>query len=290
MLDCGGIFPTPGTGQQMVAELSLKAMDAMKYTAGTLGWTDLSVGTDFLKEVSNRISFPMVTSNLVYKDSQKPFGEKYLIRKVGDARVAILGVMPLKSPEKGTPPAASACEKASESGKDAHPPLESMFADYLEVIPPEKALLKLVPEVRSQADFVILLSQCGFKDTNFMVSRVGNIDLAISGQRITPVHPDQESEIPVMEATYQGKSLGFVRLTRDDAGKITIDKQEFLRLGDSVPFDTRISKITGDDIHAKVREEEMRKMEKESEALRKLSPQEYYELLMKQQAESGGNI
>ncbi len=114
------------------------------------------------------------------------------------------------------------------------------------------------------------------------------IDLAISGQRMTAVHPDEESEVPVMEATYQGKSLGFVRLTLDDTGRIIHKKNELLQLGDSIPSDTHISKITGDDIRAKVREEEMRKIEKESEALMKLTPQEYYELLKRQQSETGG--
>ena len=262
-------------------------MDKMDYAAGTLGWSDLSVGADFLKEISNRISFPMVTSNLVYKDSQKPFGEKYLIREIADVRVGILGIMPLETAGQKTP-ADAGCSQKEKHEADTHAATEAVFADYLEVIPPEEALKKLIPEVRSHADFLILLSQCGFKATNDLVSQVKGIDLAISGQRMTAVHPDEESEVPVMEATYQGKSLGFVKLTLDDTGRIIHKKKELLQLGDSIPFDTHISKITGDDIHTKVREEEMRKMEKESEALMKLTPQEYYELLKKQQSETGG--
>lgn len=283
LLDCGGMFPIQGSNRKRIAELSLEAMRLMDYTAMNLGWNEIWSGTDFFKTVNNPpATFPLITSNLVYKESRRPFGEKYVIRTVGDVKVGILGVMPVEPPTIKAPRSSAPCPNKGD-GIGSHQTDEKIsLTDPLEIIPPEEALRKLLPEIRSKAGFVILLSQCGFEATTLLVDQLDGIDLAISGQRVEPGYPES-MKTPVLEAAYMGKSLSSVKLTLDDKGRIIQKQKKRVRLSDSIPSDSRILEIMGDDIHKKIREEELRKLEKEAEVLLKLPPHEYLEMLLKEQ-------
>ncbi len=259
----------------------------MNYNAMNLGLSDLSLGIEFFNKVRSA-TFPLITSNLVYKDSQLPFGEKYIIKKVRDIRVGIVGVMPLEPIYQKAPPDNGGCSNKHNSADDKHTQEkeEVLFMDQLEIIPPEDALKSLLPQLRSQADLVILLSQCGFEATTLLVNKVDGIDLAISAPNRTK--HSYESKVPIMETAHIGKRLGFVKLTLDDSGQIINTEKSMVRLNNRIPFEERIVKITGDDIGKKIREDELRKMEKEAKALLELSPEKYYEMLMKEQTKTGG--
>lgn len=283
LLDCGGMFPIQGANRKRIAELSLKAMERMNYTAMNLGWNEVWSGTDFLEAVSPRgVTFPMLTSNLVYKENRRPFGEKYVIRTVGDVNVGILGIMPVEPPAVKAPPSSGPCPN-KRSGQTNE---KMTLTDPLEIIPPETALKALLPEVRSKADVVILLSQCRFKATTDLVGKLEGIDLAISGQRVNPEYP-KSMKTPVLEAAYMGKSLNSVKLTLDDNGRIIQHRKNRVRLTEIIPSDPRILEIIGDDIQKKIRDEELQKLEKEAEELLKLSPQQYFEMLLKEQKNGG---
>ncbi|QTA84494.1 phosphatase domain-containing protein [Desulfonema magnum] len=272
-----------------MAELGLEAMGIMGYAAMNAGWNELWLGTDFLKEASSKAGVPLITSNLVYKDSGLPFGKKYAIRKVGDVTVGILGIMPPEptSDRSGPPMTSDTCQKQRRLRKNDDVNDKTRITELLEILPPEEAVKSLVPEVRKQADIVILLSQCGFEATRLMMNNTEGIDLGITGQTRKRISPEKRKGVPVLDAVYHGRYLGSVRLTLGDNGKLIKNEAKILKLGDMVPFDTRILKITGDDVKKKVREEERQKMEEEARALLKLTPYEYYQLLMKEQQARG---
>lgn len=253
-----------------------------------LGWNDLAFDAEFLNKMRSRATFPLITSNMVYKDSGLPFGEKYIIKTVGNIRVGILGVMPLEPIGEVADPHDDSCPEKQKNQEHAHgQEKHAPFPEQLEIIPPEDALKGLLPEVRKQADLVILLSQCGYKGTALLVNKLDGIDLAISGG-LKPTNKAGTSRIPIMQTSHTGKRLGYVRLTLNDAGQIIKTEDQMISLGDYIPFDGQVVKLTGDDIGKKIREDELRKMEKEAKALLELSPEKYYEMLMKEQTKTGG--
>ncbi len=288
LLDSGNLFPASGSNRKQIAETALKAMGLMDYGAMNLGWSDLSLGTDFFEEMRSTITFPLITSNLVHKDSRLPYGKKYVIKTIGDVRVGILGVMPLNSIyQKAVPPGDGSCPQNRHKSADHEHAQEKKapFTDQLEIIPPGNALKNLVPEVRTRADIVILLSQCGFDATTLLVDNVDGIDLAISGPSRT--RRSGKSKVPIIETGYIGKRMGSVKLTSDGAGWIIKAGDEMMiSLNDRIPYDSSVIKITSDDIDKKIRDEELQKMKKEAEALFKLTPYEYYEMLIKEQSEA----
>jgi 2',3'-cyclic-nucleotide 2'-phosphodiesterase (5'-nucleotidase family) len=272
LLDNGGMFPFPYPSQKRVAEIALEAMNLMPYTAMNLGWSDISAGTDFLKDSASKMKFPFISSNAVYKETGLPLGEKYLIREAGGIKIGILGILPVTVPEKATQ--APSCGDKKQS--DDTSKLEISY-NNLTIIPPEEALKQLLPEVRAKADAVILLSQCGFDATGQLVNQIKGIDLAITGPGGKP-KSEQKTGVPVLQTSLGGKEAGFVKLTLNDSGQITQTEKK-ISLHDGIASQPEIAKITGDDIVKKLRDEEVKRMEEETKALLKLSPFEYYKKL-----------
>ena len=263
LLDSGGVFADRGQRLKLKADVILKAMDLMGYDALNLGSREFFFGLDFLKSVSSGISFPLISSNLVYDKSRFPWIKDHIIKNVGGLRVAILGVMPVEAFENIPDP---------ESLKN------------LKIIPPETALKNLLPEVRKKADFVILLSQSGFKVTSSLVDKLNGVDLAISYGRKRIGRPDKGGTL-VVHTGSQGKSLGFLQITIGENGEIIEHQWKTIKLDESVADDEQIAKLVKDNFPKKATRKERKELEQEMNKLLKLSPHEYIEMLNKKQAE-----
>ena len=135
----------------------------MGYSAVNLGKNDFRFGSSFLKQIINDIKLPLITSNIVYKKTKKPFGQKYYILKAGKMNIGVVGII-------------------SQNGFDNLPNPKTV-AD-LEILSPEKELKSLLPELKKKTDFVILLSQSSYNATDRLIKSVGSIDLAILGRKI----------------------------------------------------------------------------------------------------------
>ena len=133
LLDCGAVFDT----QRDKAELILNAMELMGYDALNLGGPEFFLGEEFLEHTRSHVSFPYIASNLLFDGGRLPWTKEYVIKEVGGIRVAVLGVL---NPDELT-----------------QLPNQDRVKE-LQVIPPEAALNKLLPEVREKADLVVLLS------------------------------------------------------------------------------------------------------------------------------------
>lgn len=273
LLDCGGVFADRGKNLKLKADISLKAMNLMDYDAMNLGSPEFSLGIDFLKNVRSAVSFPFISSNLVYDKIKLPWIKDHIIKNVGGLRVAILGVI---SPD--------ALEKA----------LNPQYVEDLKIISPETALKNLLPEVRKKADFVILLSQLGFEATTSLVNKLKGIDLAISYGRKRMGHLDKGGTL-VVHTGSRGKSLGFLQITVSENGEIIERQWKTIKLDESVVENKQIAKLINDDFPDKSREgkrgryeKKRQESERERKKLLKLSPHEYIEMLRKKQSEAGG--
>ena len=262
LLDSGDVFADRGQRLRLKTDVILKAMDLMGYNALNLGSREFFFGLDFLKSVSSTISFPFISSNLVYDKSRFPWIKNHIIKNAGGLRVAILGVMPVEAFEN-------------------IPDQESL--KNLKIIPPETALKNLLPEVRKKADFVILLSQLGFEATTSLVDKLNGVDLAISYGRKRMGRPDK-GETLVVNTGSQGKSLGSLQITMGENGKIVEHQWKTIKLDESVADDERIAKLVKDNFPKKATRKELKQ---EMNELLKLSPHEYIEMLHKKQAEEG---
>jgi 5'-nucleotidase len=89
LLDNGEVFDP----QKDTAELYLKAMGQMGYDALNIGSPELYSGKEFLERTHSQVSFPYISSNLLYGGIRPPWIREYVIKEVGGIKVAILGVL-----------------------------------------------------------------------------------------------------------------------------------------------------------------------------------------------------
>lgn len=259
----------------------------MNYQAVNLGWQDFIPGRDYLLDLSSITAFPLITSNLKYKNSGSTFGKKYVIKNIKGIRVGILGIMP--------------------ENRLNHI-IDKNLTDYLTVLPPEPTLAGLIPEVRQKADVVILLSQNGYNATSELLSKVSGIDLAIAGnnqpdelpkcgsKNLVPESYERVNNTLIMPARDKGRALGYIKIKLDksDNSVIGMEPKE-IPLTMDVKMDSELEKISGSDIYVtamkEIKEsvEKMRaKMEKEFKQLRSYSPEEYFEYVLSKQRNTKG--
>jgi 2',3'-cyclic-nucleotide 2'-phosphodiesterase (5'-nucleotidase family) len=263
LLECGGVFPLGGADFKLRAELLIKSMDQMGYTAMNLGGNDLYAGTDFLKELTADADFPLLSSNLVFKDARAPFWKKYVITDLGDMKAGIVGIIPFDGFKNIT---------------------DQTILKNLEILPPKSALAELIPAVRKEADVIILLSQCSLDETASILNTEKHIDFAIysgeTGGGCRSRSALQNSPVKLLHSTRHGMNLGYLEFTLAD-GQIIQNEKKMIALNTPVPAEKLMSDMF-DEIRKLRAEKENREMQEEARALLKLSPEEYMQKLLKE--------
>lgn len=262
--------------QKLIAKLGADSMGRMGYDVIGVGGIDFSLGAEFLKKIASNAGIGFVTTNLLYRDSMQPFGNKYAIINAGDIKVGVLSVLPV-----------DAFDKISDR----------KLVENLEIIPPERAIGTVLPEIKEKTDIVILLSQCGQEMTRLIVKGYNGIDLRICcgdkqsrggcGKKRLMKGTDEGQTSSLIMASYRGDRLGYTRLGLDTDRQAIISQSKMIRLDKSISDDEEIVKITGKEMFDKFKEEKQKEEFKEITELHKLSPAEYLEMLKKQSASGG---
>ena len=242
----------------------------MAYSAINTGNNDFRFGPDFLKQTASDNNIPIITSNLVYKNSKRPFGKKYAVLNAGSARIGVLGII---------------SKNAFDNLQD-----QKQTAD-LQILDPENELRSLLPEIKKKTDIIILLSQSDYETTSGLVKTIDGIDLVILGKR-------KESEPlktggRILYSVFRGEKLGFIKFAADKSGKMVMAQKRLIELDSSIPADEQIKKMIDKAYYAMYKEKKrkwlekkQREIDKEIKELWKLSPSEYIEMQKKKEYQS----
>jgi 2',3'-cyclic-nucleotide 2'-phosphodiesterase (5'-nucleotidase family) len=166
----------------------------------------------------------------------------------------------------------------------------------LEVMPPEAALKRLLPEVRGKADLVILLSQLDVEKTLALVQTVKGVDVAISSATddvFFPPATGKETAV-FLQTGSLGKTLGLLKITLDEKRALRVSEKKYVPLDNSVPGNPEIERVVAtfkkahETEQEKISREQQEKIRKEQKEMLKLSPQEFMERYRKDQTEKGG--
>jgi 2',3'-cyclic-nucleotide 2'-phosphodiesterase (5'-nucleotidase family) len=263
LLDCGAVFDHI----RDKAELILNAMELMGYDALNLGSPEFNFGKEFLEHTRSHVSFPYIASNLLYGGSRLPWTREYIIKEVGGIKVAVLGVL--------NPDGLAQLTKVKD----------------MEVIPPETALKRLLPEVRGKADLVILLSRFDVKETIALVKAVKGVDVAISSGSDDVFFVVAPENTVLLQTGSLGRTMGLVKITLDEKRRISVSENRYVPLDSSVPGNGEIERLVErfkKDQAKKDADLAKKQWEKTQEGLMeglKLSPQEFMERYRKEQTE-----
>jgi len=186
VLDAGDAFVSGFAKAAAINKVLVRAMNLMRYDAMGLGPHDLAIGEVMLRELASIASFPMICSNLQFQKGVEPWIKPYVLIKRDQARIALVSLLP-------------SAPGARITGA--------------KLIPPRQALQAMLPELRSNADCVVLLTQCGTEEISALLGDEGAVDVILGDGN--GKSSDNRAYLP---AVPKGLGFGLVRLERADGG------------------------------------------------------------------------
>jgi hypothetical protein len=189
-------------------------MDELGYDVVAVGERELNFGQQFLLQCFKPTEMDLVSANLVYADSKKPFVKPYVIRKAGTVRVAFIGLI----------------------GSQMR--IRSFAGDKpLAILDPTETLKKLLPEVRKKADVVVLLSHVGLTDGQKLILDAPGLDVMVFGHQPGLFRTIVKTQDVInTRGGDRGQYIPQMHLVVED-GKITSFDGNVIALDDKVPAD-----------------------------------------------------
>jgi hypothetical protein len=186
-------------------------MGMMDYDAIAVGEMDLAFGRPFLEEMAEKYDLPLISANVVDHKTKEPIFDPYVVREVDGVRVGFVGVI---SPER-----------------HIIAQVETKLDSKLEIGDPTEYTSKVLPEVREQADLVVLLSHTGIETSEFLAEDL-DVDVLVVGHY--PAIQAQPKEIGgtlVAMAGSKSDRFGILDLTLGpEGGEILRHEGDAIRL------------------------------------------------------------
>ncbi|HET7498373.1 MAG TPA: multiheme c-type cytochrome [Candidatus Eisenbacteria bacterium] len=222
----------------------VQMMDKLGYDVATLGERELSFGQAFLLDAFKKTKIDLVSANVVYADTKKPFLKPYVIRKAGTVRVAFTGLM------------------QKDLITRQHPGDKP-----LEILDPTETAKKLIPELRKKADVVVLLSHLGLTDGQKLTIEVPGIDVMVFGHL-----PGLSKQVVQTQGVInarggeRGQYIPSIHLVVQD-GKIASYDGEVVTLDDKIPADETTNKLVDnfqDDLNRRFEAQQKKSVEQQT--------------------------
>jgi 2',3'-cyclic-nucleotide 2'-phosphodiesterase (5'-nucleotidase family) len=133
---------------------NLAVMNRLKFDAWTPGNGDFYGGAEDLQARIRQAAFPVLVANVGVRAGGARLGRPYVIERAGPVRIAFLGLCFVQPRE------------------------EASYVQFA-VDDPIETARRLVPEIRSQADVVVVVSHLGLKKDGLLARTVEGIDVIV---------------------------------------------------------------------------------------------------------------
>ena len=192
----------------------IAAMNVMGYDALAFGNHDFDHGVEVIKARAAEARFPFVAANLIEEATGKPpaWVKAYIIKEIAGLRFGIIGLT-----YTGTP-------VISSKVKELKP---------FKFVNETTALQGILPEVKSKADFVLVVSHAGLDGDKQFAAAVPGIDVIVGGHTHAELrNPTIVGSTLILQAGTKAQNVGRMELKIDPATKKII---EFTRSNLLVP-------------------------------------------------------
>lgn len=224
LLDTGDALVGDGLlGNQTMGEAIVAGMNLMGYDAMALGPKELSLGEEVLRQRIEEMEFPVLSANLVLSYTGDLAVRPYTILDLDLLRVGVIGLT--------RPPS----EDPAKWG----------------VLDPQEVLMELVPEVRRQAETVILLTNIPDRSARELAQAVPGIDLVVAA--LPDQLPDRAVRVPetgtlVVTADqslprHAGRRVGWLSVTVGDDGSIGSESWTSVPMGPEYRDDSNMKAL-----------------------------------------------
>jgi 2',3'-cyclic-nucleotide 2'-phosphodiesterase (5'-nucleotidase family) len=219
-VDSGDFFGTTGEQDSLKSAFMVQAMDRLGYSVVTIGERELSFGQAYLIDTFKKTKMDVVSANVVYADTKKPFLKPYVIRKAGTVKVAFTGLL-----------GKELALKKHAGDKD------------LTVLDPIAVAKTLIPELKKKADVVVVLSHLGLTESQKLTIEVPGIDVMVFGHLVgLSKQVVQTQGVINVRGGERGQYIPSIHLVVED-GKITSYDGEVVTLDDKIPADDSMNHL-----------------------------------------------
>jgi hypothetical protein len=197
----------------------LRAYAAMNFDALNLGQREARLTAAQLRELAVGSSVPMISANLLDKASGKSLLSPYRILQRNGWRIAVIGVVDPAGLGEG-------------------------LGDGLVVEKMESALGRLLPEVRKQADAIVLLAFTDEATLAKLAAEFYELDVILGGKVSQPSQKlEQHNRSLVLYVTNESRALGILRVRIHGRSNLEGVGHEVRLLNDRIPEDPRIQQL-----------------------------------------------
>lgn len=203
----------------------IAVMNTLGYDAAVLGDRDFIYGLWALENAIHEANFPYLSANIVMSEDGRAFTQASTLIEKDGVRIAVFGLT--------TPTVQKVWE--------ANPEMKRKL-DFLD---PIQTAREIVPELRKNADIVVLLSHLGSEVDRQLARKVPGISAIIGGHSREMIDPPEmlENSIPMAQMGYDGDPLGLLLLEVDDAGQTVSAEGSSVRLSSDIPSDPEMSAL-----------------------------------------------
>ena len=201
VLDAGDLLfkkfsnPAPENELKMTTDkthLIIESFNLMGYDALGIGDDDLTLGKEFLFEISKKANFPFLSSNIFDEESEKLLFQPYLIKETNGLRI---GVFSLLSPDLFL--------------GQSDPRRKGIV-----VRPPVEVAQNMVKELQPKTDLIILLSHLGYPKDVELAQIVPGIHLIVGSHTgLNLVNPPVIKNTIILQTPPRGMYAGRLDLT-----------------------------------------------------------------------------
>lgn len=218
ILSAGDMFQGSADSNLLYGNPVMAIMNDIGFEAMAIGNHEFDWGLEKLQELSDKAGFPFLAANIVMKgtNTTPKFAEKYVIVKRDGLNIGIIGL--------ATPETLTKTKAENVEAYDFKNPAETVNA--------------LVPEVKKAgADIIVVLSHLGAaQDSKTQVitgeaaelaKAVTGVDAIIAGHSHSTI-AGRVNNIPIVQAYYNGRSVGHIDLIIDSATKKIVENNVYV--------------------------------------------------------------
>ncbi|MBN1480016.1 hypothetical protein EH223_18975 [candidate division KSB1 bacterium] len=235
VVDAGGFSKGYGRSAQLQTEFLLKGMSMLNYDCVNLATKDFSEGGEFLRIMGNKYNINLLSSNIVYAESNTHFTEPFYIKKIAARRsnsqppfrkltIGFLGLCDERAQllHRGT-------EEAQLRSTD-----------------PIEAAKNVLPSLKKSADIVVLFYNGRYNTLEALLSQVDGVDIVILGGEYYRAEHYTGNDVIVASTPSLGKYFGTLTIELDKSKKIMSFHKNRIPLDESIADDPKLAKLVAD--------------------------------------------
>lgn len=195
------------------------AFAAMGYDALNIGHREAQLTAAQLRELKAKSPVPMLSANLLDAATRVSIFEPFRIVRRGPWRIALVGVMDSRS-------------------------IGDALGEGLALENIETVLGKVLPALKGQADFIVLLAFVDEAALHSLAKQFYELDIVLGGKVAQPSQElFRENQSLILATTNQSRALGTLGVTLAAPGKVTPIKGEVILVSDRIVQDEEIAAL-----------------------------------------------